>query len=51
MGTMNKILARSIVLAKKMPLKAWFAAVILPGGLIVMNTYLIYKSLKKKKNT
>lgn len=34
--------------AKKLPKAVWVASVILPGGLVAVGTWLIYKSTKEK---
>lgn len=48
-----KFATRVVVAAKRTPVKAWVAAIILPGGLIALSAWVVTKSVYKvlrKKN-
>jgi len=39
----------AVTAVKKIPVKLWLAAVVLPGGLIALGTYIVVKGVKDEE--
>ncbi len=42
-------LKNAITTVKKIPVKVWLAAVVVPGGLIALGTYIVVKGVKNEE--